>query len=171
METARVIAGPQLPSTVIGNDVTIVPLAPSYSYGRGTPGAWEKLDPETDVKVGDVIRINYRLRVPFLETWQSKFLVDRLANDDRYALRSYALNEEISRLTVELEVLQPASPAILIALAVAAVVAGGLIFIATDSIERLSTVQIGTAKVSVAPLLVLGGLAVAGLYLWGRLKG
>lgn len=157
----RVISGPQVPSTVVKDEIDTVNLPPSYVYGTPTPGPWATLDNDAEVKVGDVLRINYRLKIPFLQEWQSDYFVSKLTRDPRYILRYYGLNEERATLTVEVEVQQPGSPALIYAIAVLVAVAGGLVWITTSSIERLGTVQVGDTTIRGTPFLVLAGLGLA----------
>jgi len=162
----RAISGPAFSTVLVRDDVTVQQLPPSFEYGAETPGPFFQLVTEDKANVGDILRITYRIGMPFFQEWQSKFMVSRLNADSRFELRHVALNEEIRRLVVEVKVIKPFSPALLVPLAIAAVLAGALIWITTLSIERLGTIEIGDTKLKIGPLLVIGGLLVGGMALF-----
>lgn len=164
----RAVSGYQRPSALVSDRVVLKSIPPSYSYGTPTTGTFRQIPQTEDVTPGDIIRINYRLKVPFFQDWQSDFYVGKIARDPRFALRYYAVHEEDSRLIVEVEVLQSGSPALVWALAVAALAVGALVFITTDSIEKLSTVEIGDTKIKLTPLVTFAGLALGALFLLRR---
>jgi len=167
----RAYAGPAVPSQSVQDRVSILQLPPSFEYGAPSAGPFELLGTNDKALVGDVLRITYKLKLAWLEEWQTRFLVSRLNADTRFELRHVALNEELRILVVEVKVLKPFSPALLIPIAIIAVIAGGLIWVTTLSIERLGTVQVGNTTIKIGPLLVIAGLAVAALALVPRLKG
>jgi hypothetical protein len=160
----RAVAGPQTPSTLVRDTVTIKEIPPSYVYGTPTGGNFQTIASDSELKPGDVVRFNYRLKIPFLQEWQSDYYVGKIARDSRYSLRYYALHEEQSRLVVEVEILQSGSPALVYAIAVAALAVGALVFITTDSIEKLSTVEIGDTKVKLTPLTTFAALGLGALF-------
>ena len=166
----RAVSGPAFPTILARDEVKVFQLPPSYEYGQDSPGIWSELMTDEKADVGDVLRITYKLKLPFLQTWQSDFIVSRLNADPRFELRHVALNEELHRLTVEVKVIKPFSPALLIPLAIAAVLAGALIWVTTLSIERLGTVKVGDFKVNFTGIVVVGGLILAAMSIWPRVK-
>jgi len=167
----RSYAGPAVPSQNVQDRVSIVQLPPSFEYGAPSAGPFELLGTDDKAVVGDVLRITYKLKLAWLEEWQTRFLVSRLNADSRFELRHVALNEELRILVVEVKVLKPFSPALLIPIAIIGVIAGALIWVTTLSIERLGTIKVGDTTIKIGPLLVIGGLAVAGLAILNRVKG
>lgn len=165
IEEYRSYAGPMVPTQNAIDEVTVQHLPPSFEYGAGASGPFELLDTDAKAYVGDVLRITYKLTIPFLMDYQTDFLVSRLNADERFELRHVAVNEELRRLVVEVKVLRPFSPALLIPIAIIGVIAGALIWVTTLSIERLGTVKIGDTEIKIGPFLVIGGLIVAGLAL------
>lgn len=162
------VSGPAFPTVLVRDEVAVQHLPPSFEYGQETPGPFFQLATEDKASVGDILRITYRIGMPFFQDWQTRFMVSRLNEDSRLELRHVALNEEIKRLVVEVKVLKPFSPALLIPIAIVAVLAGALIWITTLSVERLGTIEIGETKLKIGPLLVIGGLIVGGLALFRR---
>jgi hypothetical protein len=164
----RVVAGPNVPTTRIATTVQEVELPPSFRYGSPTSGTWQRLGDQSEVMVGDIVRLTYRMQIPWFQTWQTDFIVWKLNRDSRFSLRHVAVNEEKRQVVVEVEVLKPLSPALLVPVIIITALAGGLIFLTTVSIERLGTLQVGDTKIKLGPLLVMGGLVLGGLYLWRR---
>jgi hypothetical protein len=170
LDAERVVAGPLVPSTRLDTTIHTQALPPSFTYGQPTEGVWNRLADTDEVKVGDVVRMTYRLQVPFFQDWQTDFIVARLRLDRRFNLRAVTLNEEQRRMVVEVEILKPLSPAFLIPVIVVAVLAGALIFITTVSIEKLSTFNVGETKLKITPVIVIGALVLGFLALFPRFR-
>jgi len=167
------VAGPAYPSQLLTDEIEIQHLTPSYEYGQGSQGTFEQLGTDDKAFVGDVLRITYHLDIPFMQDWQAEYLVSRLNEDSRVELRHVALNEEIRRLIVEVKVLKPFSPAILIPIAIIAVLAGGLIWLSTRLVERLTTLFQGDPKNPAVPWLsitAVGGLVLAAVAFLPKLR-
>lgn len=164
VDRERTLSGPSVPTMRVNDQVNVVHLPPSFEYGTPVGGMFQAVDDNQDIKVGDTLRIVYKLRLPFLETWQSKVIVEKLNLDSRFELLHVALNEEIHRLTIEVRVIKPFSPALIIGVAILAVLAGALIWANVLTVERLLTVDTPIGKFNLAPVAILGGLAVVGLF-------
>lgn len=160
----KILTGSQLPPTRVVEDVPVIELPPAFSFGRLSPGVFVEVDQTEPVNPGDVVRFQYRLGMPFLTDWQTDRLVDKLQRDGRYELRYTAYSPEERRLWIEVKVLQKASPAIVIAVAVAAVLIGAAIFTTVESIQKLTTVEVGSFKFNAFPIIAVGVLAVVFLY-------
>lgn len=166
----RAVSGPAVPTRQINDRITVQQLPPSYEWGEGAIGPFETLPADSKVAVGDTLRITYKLGVPFLQGWQTDFIVSRINADSRFELQHVALNDETRLLVVEVKVIKPFSPAIFVAAAIAAVLIGALIWTTTLSIERLGTIQVGDTTFKLGPLLVIGGLVVAALFAVASIK-
>lgn len=170
VEQVRSVSGPALPTQQVVDRVSIMQLPPSFEYGAPAAGAFQLLQTNDKVFVGDILRITYKLKLPFLEEWQTRFIVQRLNADSRMELRHVALNEELRILVVEVKVLKPFSPALLVPIAIIAVIAGGLIWVTTLSIERLGTFQVGETKIKITPILAIAGIGIAALAIFSRAR-
>lgn len=171
----RAVSGPKVPTVTLTDEATIQHLPPSFEYGQETGGAWETVPTDGKAQVGDTLRITYKMGLPFLEDWQTKFIVARLNADSRYELRHVTMNEELRRLVVEVRILKPFSPAFLVPIAIIAVLAGAMIWLTTLLVEKL-IVLFGTdpKQASGVPWLsiaLVGTVAVAGLVALSRIRG
>lgn len=150
--------GDQLPSILPPE----TPLPPSFAVGTPSTGVWQEMKNEDLANVGDTLRFTYRLRIPFLEDWQSGALASKLSKDDRFQLHFIGVNEEQSKVRIEATIVKPMTPAILVAGAILAVAIGLGVWLAIESVERLTTIQNPfdpTSKINLFPVLaVLGGL-------------
>lgn len=166
----RAISGPAFPTRIVKDSITEVALPPSWRWGQPTEGDWKQIR-EEEIQTGDKLRITYRMLVPFFTDWQRDYIVRQLVTSDRFNLRHVAMNEEERRLVVEVEVLKPQSPALLIPIVIVALLAGGLIWLSTVSIERLGTVEIpGLPPIKMPAVLVLAALSLLGLAFWRKLR-
>ncbi len=172
LSEVRAISGPAVPTVAIQDEVTIQALPPSFEYGQETEGPWDTVDTDAKVLVGDTLRITYRMGLPFLEDWQTRYVVSRLNADSRFELRHVALNEEIRRLTVEVRVLKPFSPAILVPIAIIAVLAGATIWLTTQLVEKLIVLTRADDKQSIPWfwIAVVGAVGVVGVFGLSRLR-
>lgn len=167
------VSGPQFSTVQVQDAIDIQHLPPSFEYGAATPGVFKQLATDEQGAVGDVLRITYRLGIPFLQSWQTEFIVSRLNADSRFELRHVALNEEIRRLIVEVKVVKPFSPPLLVAVVIIGVLAGALIWLTTMLVERLVTLFQGDPKNPGIPwlsIVAVGGLVITGLMLWPKLR-
>lgn len=144
-----------------------IALPPDFQFGTRLSAAWEEVNQQDKAEVGDTLQITYQLRMRFLQQWQEDYLVSKLSNDSRYEIISIATNQEEGKMVVELKVLQPFSPVILVAVAVVAVLVGAAIFVSVTSIRRLGTVKLGKTEVNLTPILIFGVIVLIG---WSFLR-
>lgn len=162
--------GDQLPSILPPES----PLPPSYQVGTPSAGIWRRMPDDEQASIGDRLRFTYRLKLPFLEDWQTGALTSKLSKDDRFELHFIGVNEENSKVRIEATIRKPMTPAILIAGAVLAVAIGIGVWLATESVEKLVTVQNPfstdpNSKVNLFPLFAIAALGIAALYYAPRL--
>lgn len=158
------IAGPAVSSVQLQYEIKQRELEPSYSYGTPTQGIWHPVTNYDEAKVGEIYRLKYSLSIPFLQQWQSDYIVRKINEDSRFNLRSVELFEEKRLLVIEVETIKNFSPVALVALVVAGIIAaGGLIWLTTVSIERLGTIKVGDFKVSFTPFVTFALIGLAGL--------
>jgi hypothetical protein len=162
---------------VDGPPITGVKLPPSFQFGDPAHGIWTPLKNDAPVERGDVLRMSYKLKIPFLENWQSGALLSKLQKDDRFRIRYFALNEEIDTLQIEAEVTgvfknNPAPVvAVLVAGAIVAVAVGVGVWLAATSVEKLGTLdfsEVSQGKINITALLV-GGVIL--FFILGAYKG
>lgn len=168
MVRPEAISGVGIATEVVASEETVTQLPPSYSWGSPTKGNWQQTQSTDKVNVGDVLRFTHKLKIPFLQQWQTDHAISKFQEDQRFQLLYFALNEETRTLIIEARAMSSFSPVPLIAAAVVIILAGAFVWVTTISIERLGTVSIAGTKFNLAPLLVFGILAIVGL---GLLKG
>lgn len=148
-----------LGTVFISYPVEINSFDPSMEAGQEVKGPYETLNGNEESKVGDILRINYTLKFPFLKDWQKGHLISKWSKDERVKVLHVAYWPEASRVTLTVKVLIPFSPVLIIAVAIAAAVVGASIFFSVSSIERLvgtaTTADIGGFKLSLAPLVII----------------
>lgn len=136
---------------------------PSYSYGKPTEGRWEEVSNTQEAKVGDVVRVTYRMRIPFFQKWQMDRFVSKMQEDSRFQLRYVAMSEEESTIWVEARLLQNFSPLLFFAIAAAAIGVGIGILISVNSIERLGVIETPLGKTNIIGVVTLVVTGVAAL--------
>lgn len=150
----------QMGASTIAKTLELKRNPPSFYYGKETSGNWLKVSGNEEAKIGDVVRISYRMRIPFFQKWQMENFIEKMQKDSRLQLRYIAMSEEESTIWVEAKVLQPFSPLLLFAGAVLALAVGAGIFITVQSIERLGTVDTPIGSVNFIGFITLGVTAI-----------
>lgn len=154
-------------ATLLGDPPKIDPLPPAFSFGDPASGKWESLAENAPVSRGDVLRMSYRLKIPFLERWQTGAVLSKLQEDPRFRIRYFALHDEINTLIVEAEIVGSfkSNPipavAILVAGAITAIAVGVGVWMAAVSVEKLGTFdfsEVSQGKLNITALLVGGVL-------------
>jgi len=141
---------------------------PSYETGRlfATPGAGRFLEDTDTVHSGDVLRISYRLRIPFLQKFQVAAYEYRLRQDSRIELLHFVHYEEEGTITITVRLISPFSPPFIVAAALAAVGIGIGVFLLALSVEKLTTVKTPIGDFNIGAVVftgILGYVAVKAL--------
>ena len=165
------ISGPQHPTQTLDVDDEVIQLPPSYVWGSMPQGNWVQTENTDKVFAGDIVRFNQRLKMPFLQQWQTDIAIEKFSQDSRFTLLYWGLNEETRTLVVVVQARTSFSPVPIIAVAVVAILATAFIWVTTTSIERLGTFNVAGVKFNVTPLIVFGGLILGGLALFQKGKG
>ncbi len=158
--TSQVITNRYTGSHTMDVDYIVKRNPPSESYGAASGGQWSPISDSTQSKPGDILRFTYRLKLGWFQKYQSDYFLWKLQRDPRFELRHYSLNEEEQRLWIEVKVKQNFSPVLAIAVAVAGLAVGIGIMLSVESIEKLGTIEIGSNRINLAPILIAGVLAV-----------
>lgn len=133
------------------------PVASLAKYESGSgQGPGKFLTPEDTVKSGDILRITYQLRVPFLQDFLVRALEARWRADKRIQVLHYVYYEETSYIILTCRIISPFSPPLVVAAALAAVAIGFGIWLVAVSVEKVSAVKTPFGDFNIAGAIVAG---------------
>lgn len=92
---------------------------------------------QEETHAGDVLQIEYRMKVPVFKDWQFDQAVQEWRKDDRFELLWAGVWDEDDKIIVQARVLHEQSPVIIIVGLIAAVVVGISLFLTVREVRRV----------------------------------